>query len=117
LSATHLPAAQDTTTRFLHHLHLDSIDPAAAIEWYTNTFPVPSRAVVAGYEGIASEQIHLLFTRTSIPPRATLDSAIWHVGSGSPDARRLCDASKNGVKFATPLHTLPQGTVFAYERT
>jgi catechol 2,3-dioxygenase-like lactoylglutathione lyase family enzyme len=58
--------AQEASPRF-HHLHLNSTDPAAAIEWYTKTFPVTSRAAVAGYDGIASEQIHLLFNRRGTP--------------------------------------------------
>jgi hypothetical protein len=61
---------------------------------------------VAGYDGIASEQIHLLFNRTSKPPLATLDSAIWHFGWGSPDmAADYAMHQQNGVKFPTALNT------------
>jgi catechol 2,3-dioxygenase-like lactoylglutathione lyase family enzyme len=111
LSAT--PTAQSSTG--FHHVHLNSTDPAAAVAWYNKTFPVTSRATVAGFDGIATEKIHLLFNRTNKPPTSTLDSPIWHFGWGSPDmAADFAMHQANGVKFATPLSKLAQGTVFAY---
>ena len=72
-------------------------------------------ATVAGFDGIATEKIHLLFNRTNKPPTSALDSPIWHFGWGSPDmAADFAMHQANGVKFATPLSKLPQGTVFAY---
>jgi catechol 2,3-dioxygenase-like lactoylglutathione lyase family enzyme len=98
-----------------HHLHLNSVDPAAAIAWYTKTFPVTARARVAGLDGISSEKIHVLFSKVGAPPDATLNSAIWHFGWGSPDMPAdFAMHQANGVRFATPLSTLAQGTVFAY---
>ena len=106
------PPAQPTG---FHHLHLNSTDPPAAIAWYTKTFAVTSRATVAGFEGIATEKIHLLFTRTDKAPSSALDSPIWHFGWGSPDMPGdFAMHQTNGVKFATPLSKLAQGTVFAY---
>ena len=107
------PTAQSSTG--FHHVHLNSTDPAAAIAWYNKTFPVTSRATVAGFDGIATEKIHLLFNRTNSPPTSALDSPIWHFGWGSPDmAADFAMHQANGVKFATPLSKLAQGTVFAY---
>jgi hypothetical protein len=98
-----------------HHVHLNSLDSAKAIDWYTKTFPVTSRATVAGFEGIASERIHVLFTKVTAPPITALDSAIWHFGWGSPDMPAdFAMHQANGVQFATPLSKLAQGTVFAY---
>jgi catechol 2,3-dioxygenase-like lactoylglutathione lyase family enzyme len=98
-----------------HHVHLSSLDPTKAIDWYTKTFPVTSRATVAGFEGITSERIHLLFTKVTAPPITALDSAIWHSGWGSPDMPAdFAMHQANGVQFATPLSKLAQGTVFAY---
>jgi catechol 2,3-dioxygenase-like lactoylglutathione lyase family enzyme len=112
--AAQLPATPSLSTGF-HHLHLNSSDPAKAIEWYTRTFNVTSRATVAGFDGLASERIHLLFSKTATPPTATLDSPIWHFGWGSPDLPADFEMHQaNGVKFATPLSKLAQGTVFAY---
>ena len=107
-------AAQQSPAGF-HHVHLNSTDPAAAIAWYTKTFPVTSRATVAGFDGIATERIHLLFTRSENPPSSVLNSPIWHFGWGSPDMPAdFAMHQANGVKFATPLSKLAQGTVFAY---
>ncbi len=107
-------ASPQTSGSGFHHVHLNSTDPAAAIAWYNKTFPVTSRATVAGFDGIATEKIHLLFNRTNKPTSA-LDSPIWHFGWGSPDmAADFAMHQANGVKFATPLSKLPQGTVFAY---
>ena len=107
-------AAQQSSTGF-HHVHLNSTDPAAAIAWYAKTFPVTSPAAVAGFDGIATEKIHLLFNRTNKPPTSALDSPMWHFGWGSPDmAADFAMHQANGVKFATPLSKLAQGTVFAY---
>ena len=108
-------ASPQTSGSGFHHVHLNSTDPAAAIAWYNKTFPVTSRATVAGFDGIATEKIHLLFNRTNKPPTSALDSPIWHFGWGSPDmAADFAMHQANGVKFATPLSKLPQGTVFAY---
>ena len=106
--------AQSVPTGF-HHLHLNSMDPAAAIAWYLKTFPVTSAVTVAGIDGIATEKIYLLFDKVAKPPIAALDSPIWHFGWGSPDMPGdFAMHQKNGVTFRTPLSTLPQGTVFAY---
>jgi catechol 2,3-dioxygenase-like lactoylglutathione lyase family enzyme len=106
--------AQSPTTGF-HHLHLNSVNPDKAIAWYLETFPVTSRARVSGLDGIRSEKIHVLFTPTSTPPNAELDSPIWHFGWGSPDMAADFEMHQaRGVRFLTPLSTLAQGTVFAY---
>lgn len=110
------PALSPSAAGF-HHLHLNSVDPARAIDWYTRTFAVTKRATVAGFDGISSERIHLLFSKVASPPPSTLESAIWHFGWGSPDmAGDFARHQANGVEFATPLSKLAQGTVFAYMR-
>lgn len=106
--------AQTLPTGF-HHVHLNSMDPGAAIAWYLKTFPVTSPAKVAGIDGIATEKIYLLFDKAAKPPITALDSPIWHFGWGSPDMPGdFALHEKNGVTFATPLSKLAQGTVFAY---
>jgi catechol 2,3-dioxygenase-like lactoylglutathione lyase family enzyme len=106
--------AQAPGTGF-HHVHLNAIDPAQAIAWYTKMFPVTAPARVAGYDGISSEKIFLLFDKVASPPSAARDSAIWHFGWGSTDmAGDFAKHQASGVSFATPLSKLAQGTVFAY---
>lgn len=103
-----------TGARF-HHVHLNSTDPAKAVEFYTRTFDVTKKADVSGFDAVQSENIYLLFNRVKQPPAATLDSAIWHFGWGSTAMET--DYQKhlaNGVTFATPMTRLGSGLLFAY---
>ncbi|HET9528733.1 MAG TPA: VOC family protein [Blastocatellia bacterium] len=98
-----------------HHVHLNSIDPASAIGFYTRTFDVTKRVSLAGFDAIQSENMYLLFNRVAKPPRTSPDSAIWHFGWGSTDME--ADYQKllaGGVAFHTPITRLPSGILFAY---
>lgn len=109
-------SAQETPANIsFHHIHLNSINPSAAIDFYTKTFDVTKKASLAGWEGVQSEQMHLLFKQVSKPPVASLDSAIWHFGWGSTAME--ADYQKhlaNGLTFATPLTRLNSSLLFAY---
>ena len=37
-----------------HHLHLNSVDPAAAIDWYVRQFPSCTRGEWAGFPALLS---------------------------------------------------------------
>lgn len=116
VAATLRSHAQETlaSIRF-HHVHLNSTNPAAAIDFYTKTFDVTKRASLAGWNGVQSEQMYLLFDRVKQAPSAALDSPIWHFGWGSTAME--ADYQKhlaNGVTFATPLTRLNANLLFAY---
>ena len=95
-------ASPQTSGSGFHHVHLNSTDPAAAIAWYIKTFPVTSRATVAGFDGIATEKIHLLFTRTNNaderPGFANLALRLGQPGH----ACGLCDASSQRREVRNP---------------
>ena len=98
-----------------HHVHLNSLDPSAAIAFYTNTFDVTKKATIAGMAAVQSENMYLLFNKVNTAPPTSPDSAIWHFGWGSTDMetdyqKRLAQ----GVAFHTPITRLPSGTLFAY---
>lgn len=98
-----------------HHVHLNSIDPAAAITFYTRTFDVTKRTTLAGLDAVQSENMYLLFNRVAAAPPVSPDSAIWHFGWGSTDMD--ADYKKHlaaGVTFQTPMTKLGSGTLFAY---
>jgi len=98
-----------------HHVHLNAINPAASIAWYTKTFDVTTRAAVAGIDGIQSEKIYLLFNKVATAAPAGLNTAIWHFGWGSPNMEAdFAKHEANGVTFATPMNRLGSGTIFAY---
>jgi len=98
-----------------HHVHLNSTDPSKAIDFYTRTFDVTKKATLAGFNGIQSEKIYLLFNKAQSPPPTSPDSAIWHFGWGS--AAMEADYQKHlasGVTFHTPITRLGSGLLFAY---
>jgi predicted enzyme related to lactoylglutathione lyase len=98
-----------------HHVHLNSADPAAAINFYNQTFEVTKKASLAGWDAVQSESMYLLFNKVSKPPETSLESAIWHFGWGSTamesDYQKHLD---KGITFATPITKLGSGLLFAY---
>jgi catechol 2,3-dioxygenase-like lactoylglutathione lyase family enzyme len=98
-----------------HHVHLNSTDPSKAIDFYTRTFDVTKKMRLAGFDGVQSENLYLLFNKVNFPPATSPDSAIWHFGWGSTamDADYQKHLS-NGVTFHTPITRLGSGLLFAY---
>ena len=109
------PTQQPAASTKFHHVHLNSTDPAKAIDFYTSTFDVAKKSPLAGFDAVQSEQIYLLFDRVNKPPATAPDSAIWHFGWGSiameDDYRKHLG---NGVTFHTPITRLGSGLQFAY---
>lgn len=107
---------QDATSQTaFHHVHLNSLDPAKAIAFYTRTFEVTRKTSLAGWEAVQSENIFLLFDKVKQAPATSPDSAIWHFGWGSTAMES--DYQKHqasGVSFATPMTRLGSGLLFAY---
>jgi predicted enzyme related to lactoylglutathione lyase len=98
-----------------HHVHLNSLDPSAAMAFYTRTFEVTKKTTVAGLDAVQSENIYLLFNKVKSAPPTSPDSAIWHFGWGSTDME--ADYAKHlakGIAFHTPMTRLGSGTLFAY---
>src|SRR5260370_10929293 len=51
-----------------HHLHLNSVNPDAAIEFYMKQFPSTTKANVAGFPALRAGKVYVLFTKVSTPP-------------------------------------------------
>ncbi len=97
------------------HVHLNSLDPSAAIDFYTRTFSVTKKTALAGFDGVRSENMHLLFNKVKKAPLTTPDSAIWHFGWGSTAMEADYQMHlANGVEFQTPITRLGSGLLFAY---
>ena len=108
------PQETSNATSF-HHVHLNSTDSAKAIDFYTRTFDVTKKAALAGFDGVQSEKMYLLFNKVKSPPTVSPDSAIWHFGWGSTAME--ADYQKHlasGVTFHTPITRLGSGLLFAY---
>src|ERR1700682_2606859 len=71
-----------------HHLHLNSVDPLAAIDFYTRQFASTSKASWGGFPALASpNNVLVLFSKVAAPPPIEPQSAIWHFGWHVTDVR------------------------------
>jgi catechol 2,3-dioxygenase-like lactoylglutathione lyase family enzyme len=90
-----------------HHLMLNSVDPEAAIAFYTKAFPDTKRTEWGGYPAIRSPtDVLVLFNKVAKPPPSDPQAtAFWHFGWNPPDQRQKVAALQaQGFKFA-PLWT------------
>jgi len=82
MSAASLPAPS------FHHVHLNSVDPEAAIDYYVRHFPSSKRVTWCGEPAVHSaNDVLILFTKVTAPPRLAPDTAYWHFGWHVTDAR------------------------------
>ncbi len=90
-----------------HHLHLRSIDPAAAIDFYTRQFPSASIGSWGGFPALLSpKDVMILFDKVDKRPTNTPQSAIWHFGWHVTDSRATVAAFEALEDVATqPLYT------------
>src|SRR5258708_26926147 len=101
--------AQTLPAPGFHHLHLNSVDPDAAIEFYTRQFPSTARALYAGTPALKSGPVWVLFPKVKTPPPTQPQTAIWHFGWHVVDAHKnMAVYQQRGVKLL-PLYTTDQG--------
>jgi catechol 2,3-dioxygenase-like lactoylglutathione lyase family enzyme len=90
-----------------HHVHLNSVDPDAAIAFYLKTFPGTSKTTWEGMPALASpNHVLILFTKVATPPSADPEAtAYWHFGWHVEDARKSVEFYlRNAVRIA-PFYT------------
>jgi catechol 2,3-dioxygenase-like lactoylglutathione lyase family enzyme len=88
-----------------HHLHLNSTNPEAAIEFYTKNFLSTSKGTFAGQPALKSGRVWVLFTKVSSAPPLKPQSAFWHFGWHVTDERgSLKHYQEIGTKLL-PLYT------------
>jgi len=94
-----------------HHLHLNSVDPEAAIGWYTRQFPSTERGDWYGYPALRSpNNVLVLFDKVDAPPSSEPQSAIWHFGWHVTDARAALATFKARPEVTLlPLYTTDAG--------
>lgn len=86
-----------------HHLHLNTLDPAGAINFYTSRFDC-EKARFLGKDAVWAQRSWLLFNKVKTAPPAGLTSAIWHFGWGAEDMKAAYQKQlEMGTKFFTPL--------------
>ncbi|MBV9152045.1 MAG: hypothetical protein JO204_09755, partial [Alphaproteobacteria bacterium] len=76
------------STPGFHHLHLNSVDPDAAINFYTRLFPTTRKDSWGGLPALHSpNDVLILFDKIDRPPATEPQSAIWHFGWHVTDAQ------------------------------
>jgi len=94
-----------------HHLHLNSVDPQAAIDFYLRHFPRSTPATWGGLPALAApNDVLILFTRVDVPPRTAPQSAIWHFGWHVTDTRASLETYRSRADLTLlPLYTTDAG--------
>src|SRR6202166_3954136 len=88
-----------------HHVHLNSVNPKAAAEYYLKPFPnSTTKTTFNGYEAVKTGNVYLLFTKVNTPPLTELNgpqSSVWHFGWNTPDSRKYDEEFRaKGLKIA-----------------
>jgi catechol 2,3-dioxygenase-like lactoylglutathione lyase family enzyme len=94
-----------------HHLHLNSVDPDAAIDFYLRQFPSTSKTTWNGFPALKSPtNVLILFSKVDAPPPTSPQTALWHFGWHVLDSRKSLEAFKArpDVKHF-PLYTTDEG--------
>ena len=101
----------------LHHVGLNSVDPARAIDWYLKVWPAARKTEVAGLPGVEADML-LLFQKVDRPPggawrhdlhRAEPQSAFWHIGAMTNTTDVAARLAAVGITHL-PLFTSPRDT-------
>src|SRR5712691_11688167 len=78
-----------------HHVHLNSVDPVKAAEYYPKPFAVSAtKTTFNGYEAVKTDNVYLLFTKVAMPPQNELtgpQTSIWHFGWNTPNSRQYTE--------------------------
>ena len=99
-------AAQEPDRPTLHHAHLNSVDPDAAVAWYLSLWHEGEAGEIAGYPAFVAE-MPLLFNRVAAPPsggwdrvrqRAHPQSPFWHIGAFVNTTGLLADLEGRGYE-------------------
>ena len=106
-----------------HHIHVNSVDPQRALDWWSALWPAGEQTTVAGMPAFAADGAYLLYTRVAAPAPGAFDparrqsvpqSAFWTTGP-STDGRalyeRLTALDPAGERFGfLPVYTGPDDT-------
>jgi catechol 2,3-dioxygenase-like lactoylglutathione lyase family enzyme len=95
--------AQTLPAPHFHHLHLNSANPDAAIDFYTREFPSTSKAAFAGLPALKAGNVYVLFNKVTTPPPLEQQTAIWHFGWHVDDVRKNIDIYQHRKE----VHLLP----------
>ena len=94
-----------------HHLHLNSVDPDAAIDFYVRQFPRSTKTTWGGFPALAApNDVLVLFTNVATAPPTSPQTAIWHFGWHVTDTRASLETYKSRQDVTLlPLYTEEDG--------
>jgi hypothetical protein len=95
------PSINLSSPRF-HHIHMNSVNPNAAIAEFLAIYPASAKVTVAGFEGLrTANDVYMLFTKVNMPPPApgpdrvtakAPQTAFWHHVWAAADGRRVLES-------------------------
>jgi catechol 2,3-dioxygenase-like lactoylglutathione lyase family enzyme len=86
-----------------HHVHLNSADPARAIEFYTQHL-LAEKTTFAGADAIRTQNSWILFNKVKQPPPHEVVSSLFHIGWGAEDMKAEFERQiRLGTTFQTAL--------------
>jgi catechol 2,3-dioxygenase-like lactoylglutathione lyase family enzyme len=104
------PLAQ-SSIRF-HHVHLNSVNPDAAADYYTKAFTTSVKTTFNGDVAVKTVNgPYLLFRKVNTPPPTQPQSAIWHFGWNTPDSRAYLERFHAMKLDVVPMYADPERTV------
>jgi catechol 2,3-dioxygenase-like lactoylglutathione lyase family enzyme len=92
-----------------HHLHLNSVNPEAAIDFYTRQFPSTSKSTFAGLPALKTGSVYVLFNKVNSPPPTEPQTALWHFGWHVVDVRKNLETYQRDRITLLPLHASDEG--------
>src|SRR5712672_3648184 len=94
-----------------HHLHLNTVDPDAAIAFYTRQFPSTAKAAWGGIAALKSpNNVMVLFNKVATAAPVLPQTAIWHFGWHVTDVRGSMATYKTRSEVTlAPLFTSDEG--------
>jgi catechol 2,3-dioxygenase-like lactoylglutathione lyase family enzyme/predicted enzyme related to lactoylglutathione lyase len=98
------PAGTQFPEAHFHHLHLNTLDPKGAIDFYTSKFDCEKAKFAGTLDAVWAQKSWLMFNKVDKAPPWELTSAIWHFGWGAEDMKATYEKHvAAGTKFFTPL--------------
>ncbi len=99
------------STPGFHHLHLNSVNPDAAIEFYVRHFASTAKSSWGGLPALMSpNNVLVLFTKVDMAPAIEPPSPIWHFGWHITDIRSKLETYRNrGEVKLLPLYATDEG--------
>lgn len=95
-----------------HHLHVNSVDPDAAIAGYLKLWPqTTKKTTVAGFDALENGRVFLLFNKVAAPAPTRPQSAYRHQVWLTSDVRAYVARARADGMMPEPLYTSEDGDI------